>query len=195
MEIITSFIKREKIAPRFRRAKHLIGIPVVGTGMAGHQANAGLVCGRMSFPFFPQTLFFPHFSQLILFHLVFIIIIFSLFIFILFLFFFYVCCCSRLNSVHFSYSCLFILPQFFRCSVVVLLEVLSHWAKLEDMDFVLICFNKLNYDAALRVRKQRACFFTDDMLSKKLKQKAVILAQQARSGHVAIFVGAGYVTN
>jgi hypothetical protein len=74
----------------------------------------------------------------------------------------------------------------------VLLEVLSHWAKLEDVDFVLVCFNKLNYDAALRVRKQRPCFFTDDVLSKKLKQKAVILAQQARSGHVAIFVGAGY---
>lgn len=75
----------------------------------------------------------------------------------------------------------------------MLLEVLSHWAKLEDMDFVLICFCKLNYDAALRVRKQRPCFFTDDVLSKKLKQKAVILAQQARSGHIAIFVGAGYL--
>jgi hypothetical protein len=47
MEIITAFIKREKLAPRFRRAKHLIAIPVVGTGMAGHQHNAGLVCGRM----------------------------------------------------------------------------------------------------------------------------------------------------
>lgn len=73
-----------------------------------------------------------------------------------------------------------------------MLELLAHWAKKVDMDFVLICFNKLNYDAALRVRKQREHFFDDAVLSKKLKQKAVVLAQQARSGHLAIFVGAGY---
>lgn len=77
----------------------------------------------------------------------------------------------------------------------MLLELLGHWAKKVDMDFVLICFNKLNYDAALRVRKQREHFFDDVVLSKKLKQKAVILAQQARSGHLAIFVGAGYIVS
>jgi hypothetical protein len=64
--------------------------------------------------------------------------------------------------------------------------------RLHDVDFVLVCYEKLKYDAAMKIRKEMGVFFDDKFLSPKLKEKVKLLAEQASAGNLSVFIGAGY---
>jgi hypothetical protein len=93
--------------------------------------------------------------------------------------------CSRMLSL-FAESVTYLL--------LVLLTLLTHFVRLHDVDFILVCYEKLKYDAAMKIRKEMGVFFDDKVLSPKLKENVKLLAAQAAAGNLSVFIGAGCVS-